>query len=565
MSTQTTSSTEQKPPTRGFLVLFVAFISLVLMWLSFAPVGIFWLGWIAPVPLIWLVLTSRLAAKRPYWQLFYAGLLYWLGTFYFIPIPHPALWAGWIVVSVYMAIYTPMFVGISRTMVHRFGIPEIVAIPLTWTGVEWIRCNFLTGMGMFCLSHTQFQHPVLIQVADLCGAYTLTFAMVLSATGLAMLTLKWFMPKIETNSNNWPFVLASSAVSVGALAAVFLYGQFRMDEKIELLNDASLTFGIIQTSEDVIFGRPTDLQMQTQVENKFRLTWEARKKWDDLDLIVWPESGLNPASDFLSDLDQERSKSLFDDQITQFWADGIGYPNVFNTPLPLLTGGGTADPAKDESFNAGLLISTNGKIEQRYFKNHLVMFGEYIPLARQFPFINSISPIPSLTPGSKFEMIEMDGVKIAPNICFETTVPHFIRRQLNSLRTEGKEPDVMVNLTNDGWFFGTSCLDAHLACNVFRAVEMRKPHLVCANTGFSAEIDTCGRLLQTGPRRASKIIRAEIKPVVRESLYREIGDIVPMIFAGLSLLVGIIGFFLRPKRKQMAETLEQDTPAESLS
>ena len=84
--------------------------------------------------------------------------------------------------------------------------------------------------------------------------------------------------------------------------------------------------------------------------------------------------------------------------------------------------------------------------------------------------------------------------RIAPNICYETVLSHVIRGQVNALTAEGREPDVLINLTNDGWFWGSSELDMHLACGVFRAVECRKPLLIAANTGFSAWIDGDGRI-----------------------------------------------------------------------
>ena len=77
------------------------------------------------------------------------------------------------------------------------------------------------------------------------------------------------------------------------------------------------------------------------------------------------------------------------------------------------------------------------------------------------------------------------------------------------MAAEGREPDVLVNLTNDGWFWGSSELDMHLACGVFRAVECRKPLLIAANTGFSAWIDGDGRIQEQGPRRAAGVIVAE--------------------------------------------------------
>jgi apolipoprotein N-acyltransferase len=118
---------------------------------------------------------------------------------------------------------------------------------------------------------------------------------------------------------------------------------------------------------------------------------------------------------------------------------------------------------------------------------------------------------------------------------------HVIRRQVNALAAEGKEPDILVNLTNDGWFWGSSELDLHLICAVFRAVECRKPFLIAANTGFSAWIDGDGRILEQGPRRAPGVIVAEPQIDGRHSWYLAHGD----WFAGVCLAVcvpfGLVG------------------------
>jgi apolipoprotein N-acyltransferase len=110
---------------------------------------------------------------------------------------------------------------------------------------------------------------------------------------------------------------------------------------------------------------------------------------------------------------------------------------------------------------------------------------------------------------------------------------------VNALAAEGQEPDILVNLTNDGWFWGSSELDMHLACGVFRAVECRKPFLIAANTGFSAWIDSDGRIQQQGPRRAKQVLIAEPRlDEHRRSWYLEHGD----WFAGACLLLcGICG------------------------
>ena len=529
---------------KSLSVFGAAIVSLTLLWFSFPPVGLFWLAWFAPVPLIWLVQDESLTGRRPYQQLFFAGLLYWLATFYFIPIPHPALWLAWIVVSIYMALYTPLFVGISRILIHRFGMPILLAVSIVWTGIEWIRCNFATGMAMVCLSHSQYEMPILIQLADLFGAYTLTFAMILFAAGVATGARMIGKKRQPSERVSLAQGVVAIAFSFVALAAVLGYGRYRLTEPIELKNDSSLKVGLIQSSNDVVFRALSEDEWNKQLVGKYELTWQARKQWDDLDLIVWPESGFNPYVDLIADVDQEHTVEAVANIRTQVWSDAVGYPDHFSRPIPLLTGGGTFDPIKDQQFASAFLIANDGQIETRYFKNHLVMLGEYVPFSNWVPIIEKISPIGAgIAAGDKAEIITRNDVNIAPSICFETTIPHYIRRQINSLAEAGTEPDVMVNMTNDGWFYGTSCLDLHLACNVFRAVEMRKPHLVCANTGFSAEIDSCGRQLQVGPRRTTAVIRAEVRPIVRSSFYRQFGDLIPMLFAGISL---IACFFGRP-------------------
>jgi len=82
-----------------------------------------------------------------------------------------------------------------------------------------------------------------------------------------------------------------------------------------------------------------------------------------------------------------------------------------------------------------------------------------------------------------------------------------------------------VNLTNDGWFWGSSELDMHLACAVFRAVECRKPFLIAANTGFSAWIDASGQIVSQGPRREKGIVLADVALDSRNSPYVSYGDL----------------------------------------
>jgi len=179
-----------------------------------------------------------------------------------------------------------------------------------------------------------------------------------------------------------------------------------------------------------------------------------------------------------------------------------------------------------------------------YDKSHLVPFGEYVPWADRFAWLQRLTPLPGggLTAGRGAAAFEVRGLRLAPHICYESVLSHLIRGQVNELARQGREPDVLVNLTNDGWFWGSSELDMHLACGVFRAVECRKPFLIAANTGFSAWIDADGRIRTPLHRRSEAIIFAEVGRESRKSWYLVHGDWpagVCLALCGLAAVVGL--------------------------
>ncbi len=527
-----------------------AMLGAALLWSAFPPVGLWWVGWLAVAPFASLIASNTLPGRNPYVKIWLASLIYWLGTFYFIPIPHWALWFGWIVVSLYLSLYLPLFVGIARTMVHMARIPGLVAIPTAWVGLELIRSYLFTGMAMVCLSHTQYQQPMIIQIADLSGAYTLSFAMALVGTCI-------YVGLMGNGSLNRPNLthLVIGGLTVGG---VLMYGNFRLGQATESETGKSLGVGLIQGSIDTTFPE-TDEEI-----SKFReritqeyctLTEQALTQWPDTDLIIWPE-GSWIVPDLYPDQDARDPDANGPPEIdTQAIADAQKYywkrATWRLTKVPeMLVGALSLNPVDDRAYNAAVRIGIEGTVSERYFKNHLVMFGEYVPLAKWIPMLQHLPKIGrGLDAGTEAISMNFNGIKIAPTVCFETTVPQYIRRQINKLRDMGQEPDAMVNITNDGWFYGTSCLDLHLACNVFRAVEMRKPHLICANTGFSAEINDRGEILQQGPRRARGLMRAVVSPHHTFSPYRTIGDVIPISMAVICLLFGLTGFFGKRSRK----------------
>jgi len=146
-------------------------------------------------------------------------------------------------------------------------------------------------------------------------------------------------------------------------------------------------------------------------------------------------------------------------------------------------------------YNSAVFIHPKLGIQGRYDKIHRVIFGEYIPLRKWFPWLASLTPISAnfgIDAGEGPKFFQYKNWVLAPIICFEDTVPHLVRTFVRMSIRNGQRVDCLVNLTNDGWFHGSSELDQHLITAAFRCVECRTPMVRAVNTGISAFIDGDG-------------------------------------------------------------------------
>ncbi|MGH7130309.1 MAG: apolipoprotein N-acyltransferase, partial [Planctomycetaceae bacterium] len=155
-------------------------------------------------------------------------------------------------------------------------------------------------------------------------------------------------------------------------------------------------------------------------------------------------------------------------------------------------------------YNSAAFVRPDVGYVGRYDKIHLLAFGEYLPLKEQLPWLHKFTPFPpdyGLDAGESMPVFDDGRWQYAALICFEDTVPHLVREYVASARGRDGEPvDVLVNLTNDGWFHGRTELDQrfsgeqaqHLVTAAFRCVETRTPMVRSVNTGISAVIDGDG-------------------------------------------------------------------------
>lgn len=531
----------QQPPSQptqawwqstGSLAIFGA----VLLWSALPPLNLALLAWLAPVPWVLLVRLQKLGGRRPYLKIYVVSLGFWLATFYWLTLPHWATSFGWVAISLYLAVYLPAFVALARVAVHRLNISPVLAAPVVWTGLELIRAHLLSGVTMAAIAHTQYRWPLVIQVSDLAGNYGLTFVIVLVGAAIARM-IPW-----DGAPRAWWPALPAAAV----LAATLAYGQWRTTEETTV---AGPIIGLIQGSIDIEMKHdPT--QAQRIFDEYFELSRRAVREHPEVDLLVWPETMFRyPWFTFAEDYVSEPGT------ISSEEATARSRRAVENTVLPLgkplILGIDTVHGTRlgIQRYNSALFLDAQAHELGRYDKVHPVMFGEYVPLGKTFPWLYRLTPLPTgLDAGETPVAVTMGNTRYAANICYENTVPHLIASQVRKLKEQGAEPDVLVNLTNDGWFWGSTELDLHLANAVFRTVECRKPLVIAANTGFSASIDSCGRILAQGPRRDSDIVVAPLRLDRRTSGYLAWGDLPAGVCLAAVFGLAIVG--IRDWRKR---------------
>lgn len=536
------------------------------------------------VPTIWarLIRSEEFGQSRwKYGKTYLSSLLFWLTATFWICFPHPLTSLGWVALSAYLAIYLPLFIGLCRRITARANLPIFLVAPPVWVAMEWLRNHIFGGFSMAALEHAFYRVPMLIQAADLGGQYLIGFFIVLFGCCLEQ-TLR-----VESKPReNLPKV--AFYLGVGSVALVLLYAYVRTDLSAQPKSSKEISseeppirVAVLQGNMPVTLTPPENWHGKTFeqfAELSRKAVEKAAKEGKRLDLIVWGETVYPyPLVDFepgfvleqWREHPEEHFETIRKETTRRLEELPLGLARSLDTNL--LLGAGVIGYKKEDSveedgirYNSAVLVDpVSGTLGPRYDKIHLVMFGEYVPFAdylpEKFPLKTlcqtagrgtEITAIPVPLENHLYGEAAQENpprklVHIAPNICFECLVPHLIRRQVQELKRRGEEPEILVNLSNVGWFFFTSEIDFQLAAQVFRAVENRKPYLTATNCGLSAFIDGSGRIKLEGVRKEATFLNAEIHRDLRSSFYSEYGD----VFAYGCMICLCALFFRYGKRK----------------
>jgi apolipoprotein N-acyltransferase len=469
--------------------LFLCGLAGTLLFLACADFDIWPLAWIGMVPLLWVLLDEhgQPRTQRPFLYGMVTGLVANGGGFYWIigllmrfgHMPFVAALPLFLLLVGYQAITFGLFASLLCRLRGQLGVNVTFLAPLCWVACE--LC--VPYVFPWYLAITQAWVPPVIQVADFAGPLGVSFLLVL-ASG-ALFDLGYALLR-ERPTRRLRGALGTPLLAATLIAMALAYGTLRIHQVDRARAAADkLKVGVVQANVGIHEKFVPGLREQQHALH-LRLSQELTQK--GAELIVWPESSYPypiarpPQRDFpVNDL--RRVQRGFD--------------------TPILFGALTYERQSDGDivpYNTAVMLDRDGRVVGSFDKNFLLIFGEYLPFARELAFLRQLIPeISNFARGTSTTTFPLQAhgrtYYVGPMICYEDIIPAFGRR----LFADKNPPNLLVNITNDAWFGATSEPYEHLALAVYRAVEHREDLVRAVNTGVSAFIDAAGRVRQKGP------------------------------------------------------------------
>jgi apolipoprotein N-acyltransferase len=468
-------------------------------------------------------------------SLFNLSLSYCVGLF--------SVGISWIHVSIYVYGESPLIISLLLTGAMIAVMSVFVSLvmaaccryrldaPLSpllfatlWVMGEMVRSLVLTGFPWLLLGYSLIDSP-LVGFAPVVGVYGLSFIAALGSAWLARLFLK---PAI---SNTYPeqenLGQEENRARVGyAIALLLLFGcgyglqQQHWTTPLPQMIDVALIQGNI---DQRIKWDESEQQNTLTLYRRLTTQWlhSPREKSPNTTLVVWPEAAVpmfyHEAQAYL----QQMSKALAAANVS--WITGV----------PTQEG----DPFDAQYFNS---IIAAGQGSGRYNKQKLVPFGEFIPFpetirtlgrALQWPIFDL--PMSSFSVGTPQQAPLMAGpYRIAPFICYEIVYPDLVRRT-------AAQSDVLLTISNDGWFGHSVAPHQHFEMSRMRAIETGKMLIRATNTGISGLIDHRGQVIMQMPSFQRLYGTGQVQVTTGQTPFMRMGNL--PIYTSIVLLLLFYG------------------------
>ena len=488
----------------------LALLSGVLLALSFPKFGHGAVAWVALAPLFIALAHSGggwRAVRLGYitGAVSSVGIVYWtaLVVVQFGGLGLPAGLGAMAALCLALAAFPALVAWAIGTWARVFGARALLLAPLAWVGVELMRARTAGNFAWCLLGYSQHANLPIIQVARFTAVYGVSFLVAFVSAVLAYLA-------VEARPGRRR---AAVAVMAALVALVWLDGVIRLRQPEP--SAPTLRVGMVQAS----IAQPDK--------------WDPEKAWENVDkhlelttqaaaagarLVVWPES----AVPFYYDHTPEAALTLRD--LTR------------RDNLYLFFGNDDIERGTEtrQVWVGAKLLDPQGALVYRYHKVRLVPFGEYVPLSPLLTVggrytARLVRQVADFTPGTDFSVGAVDGHLVGGFICYEAIFPEIVRQ----FAARGAE--LLVNVTNDGWYGRTSAPHQHLAMALFRAVENGRYLVRAANTGITAVVDTRGRILQHTELFEQTTLVRDVPLLTEVTFYTRHGDVFAWTCAAAAL------------------------------
>jgi len=502
------------------------------------------LAWLAPGFVLWLAHDNSL--KRVFLSGFLSGLGCWLVMVYWLLLI-PFRWYGLGAYLVQSAVGATCMgawcwlcwrmwpareraAGDLRTKWVGLTPWERLRWPIlcagAWVATELALARLLPGFPGF-LGASQFRWLALIQMSTFTGVYGVSFMISWLSVSLFCVALSLW---IDKGRSRW--LLLQLVPPLLALAGVLIYGRHEPSAIGE--NPRPYKIALVQPA----IPQPAIWDPNEKTNRFLKLLHLSQAALAEKpNLLVWPETAL-PEMIARNQFTQDAIVNLLHSYSSWMVLGAADYDSG-----PSVTG-------RNEThwFNSAFLVNPAGDMAARYHKRHLVPFGEFMPGARQFPFLARLRAAGAgLTSGDRPGLLHMTEppVNCSVLICYEDLFPHEVRECVT------QETDFLLNLTNDAWFGDSAAQWLHLVNALFRTIELRLPLVRCCNNGITCWIDAFGRLHNVAFANSTDVYQSGYKLIEvplaasehgsRPTFYYQFGDLF-----GWGCVILVVFFALKP-------------------
>lgn len=476
------------------------------------------IGWwpllfIALVPLLLVALYARpgrsALAGFVFGVVYHLALLYWilivLGRYGGLPlwVTVPALF----LLSSYMAVYPALFCFLLSRVAGRSWhrersiAPLVWGAPVLWVGLEYGKSVLFSGFPWMDLGYGLFSQPKLIQAADLGGHHLISFALVL-CNGLVVALVDRQRRMVRWNIRFERRLLVAAVaflVFVGGYSLV----RYQVTGAIAA-RSMQARVAVVQGNIDQAVKWSTEFKAAT-VETYGKLSRQIMQG-RDIELVVWPETALPfyPQQDPLMQ------------RVSDFTASHNAW---LLTGAPLYTLPSPADGNQQiRYFNGAILVGPDGRLHGHHAKQHLVPFGEYVPLRRYLPFLEPlVVSVGDFSPGEEKGPLMLGPMRLGMLICYESIFPQIAHDAVL------RGANLLVNITNDAWYGRSSAPYQSLAMAVFRAVENKRSLIRAANTGISGFVDPMGHVIEKSSLFTEATLMAQVPMLELSTVFNRQG------------------------------------------